>query len=118
MFDDDPRRDAWLVARHLPDSAARRLLCDLVRGRDDDARRRLRRVFGAEAELLDLRDGVFREWLLESLEYRISPPDDEDPGPALPDPADAGPDGDTAPWTAVFGRDPTDEADPWRLPAA
>jgi hypothetical protein len=82
MFDDDPCRDAWMIARRLPDRVVRRLFSDLVHDRDVSAAERLRRALGPLAADLDLADALFRECLLDCLEYRISPPDEEDPGPA------------------------------------
>jgi hypothetical protein len=84
LFDDDPCRDAWLIGQRLPMRVVRRLLADLVNQRDADAAVRLRGALGPCAACLDLGDPEFREYLLESLDYRVSPPDEEDPGPTSP----------------------------------
>jgi hypothetical protein len=81
MFDDDPRRNAIILADLLGDGAVRWVFRALIRDRDDDARQHLATALGPRVAALDLADPVLREALLDALEYRISPPDDEDPGP-------------------------------------
>ncbi|MEQ1506245.1 MAG: hypothetical protein ABMB14_28700 [Myxococcota bacterium] len=74
----DPRRLAFAIAGRLGARTLRAVFRALVGGRDDEARARLGAVPWLP-EGWDLADPVFREWLLEAVEYRISPPDlDED----------------------------------------
>ena len=47
-------------------------------------RARLRAALGPAAGDVDLMDPEYREWLLEALEYRISPPDEDDLGLTRP----------------------------------
>jgi hypothetical protein len=80
MFHDDPRQDACTIADMLPESVVRSVFRALVRDRDTEAKVRLMAALGPSAASLELEDPVFREWFLEALGYRISPPDDEDTG--------------------------------------
>lgn len=84
MFDEDPRRDAVILADLLREGTVRAVFRALIRNRDEEALAHLRTALGSGVERLDLGEPVFREWLIEVLEYRISPPDDEDLGPTSP----------------------------------
>ena len=74
---DDPRRMAMSLVGSLREGLARAALRAFVRGRDDEARRLLRRTCFVDLDRW-LADPVFVEWLLEALEYRISPPEPGD----------------------------------------
>jgi hypothetical protein len=84
MFHDDPRKDACTIAELLAESVVRSVFRALVRERDTEAKVRLMTALGPAAASLDLEDPVFREWFLEALGYRISPPDEEDAGLTRP----------------------------------
>jgi hypothetical protein len=84
MFHDDPRHDACTIADLLPESVVRSVFRALVRDRDTEVKVRLMGALGPSASSLDLEDPVFREWFLEALGYRISPPDEDDVGLTRP----------------------------------
>lgn len=84
MYDADPRIEAFRIVDQLRDGAVRAVFRALIHDRDHEAQARLVAILGGAARELDLAEPVLREWLLEALEYRISPPDDEDLGITRP----------------------------------
>ncbi|MEQ1571737.1 MAG: hypothetical protein ABMA64_39275 [Myxococcota bacterium] len=76
----DPRAEALHIVDHLSDGVVRAVFRALIRDRDPEARARL----AAAGQPADVADPDLREWLLEALEYRISPPDDDDLGLTRP----------------------------------
>ena len=90
MSVDDPRRMAMALVGSLRDGAARATLRAFVRGREEEALRLLRRTGFGDLEGW-LADPVFYEWLLEGLDYRISPPDLDAGADTVPDAIDTEP---------------------------
>ena len=74
---DDPRRMAMALVGSLREGTARAVLRAFVRGREDEARRLMRRTGFVDLDRW-LADPVFSEWLLEALDDRVSPPDADD----------------------------------------
>lgn len=77
---DDPRRLAVAIAAKLRKGTVRAVFRAMIRGRHDEVAARLRAALGTLPAGCDLRDEMFREWLFDALEYRISPPDDDEDG--------------------------------------
>lgn len=77
---DDPRRLALTIAAKLRRSTVRAIFRAMIRGRHDEVVARIEQACGPLPPSCDLQDDVFREWLFDALEYRISPPDDDDSG--------------------------------------
>ena len=71
---DDPRRMAMSLVGSLREGTARAVLRAFVRGREDEARRLMRRTGFVDLDRW-LADPVFAEWLLEALDDRVSPPE-------------------------------------------
>lgn len=84
MFDTDPRTEAMHTVDLLHEGAVRAVFRALIAERDHEAQARLIAEIGPRARSLDLGEPIFREWLLEALEYRISPPDEDDLGLTRP----------------------------------
>lgn len=75
--------EAQQIVGRLRDGAVRAVFRSLIRDEDSAAMDLLSAALGRGALLIDLSDETFREDLLEALEYRISPPDEEDTGPVF-----------------------------------
>lgn len=73
--------EAQQIVDRLRDGVVRAVFRSLIRDEDAAAMRFLSEALGRSALLIDLSDEASREELLLALEYRISPPDEEDTGP-------------------------------------
>src|SRR5689334_19652877 len=92
MTTTDPRRRAQALVGGLREGTARAALRAFVRGRDEEGRRLLARAgFAGIDAWLD--DAVFYEALLDALEHRIAPADDDEDADSV----------DTAPYDLLPG---------------
>jgi hypothetical protein len=77
---DDRRRVATILASRIRRATVRAIFRASIRGRHDEVHALLAEACGPLPAGCDLSDPEFLDDLLDALEYRISPPDDEDPG--------------------------------------